>query len=374
MTPYIWYGIALKEIFMNREFYINLAKNGLKMPYGLDLELHKEKDPEQIKLDGNRLGPIIERTALKYNTPLAIPLMDLKIEQQAIFLFLGINPEEVDKYHFTKAPEDFVFQNFLKNINNFYTPRMQATCDALKYISNNTNLLCIAKCIGPFSLMTILIHDPITSVYMYGMGMNENDDPSILLLTRVFEMATKFLIHYINEQIKAGAKAILICEPAANKVYISPKQIDSGSNIWEKTVLKYNLTIKHFIQEKDCDLIFHNCGELTNKMVESFNKLDPAILSLGSSRKLWEDALLISKNTVLFGNLPTKLFYNDKDMPKAKVIELSIELKEKMKKINHPFILGSECDVLSVKGFNDKINVKINAFLTCNCQSPGQHR
>jgi methanol--5-hydroxybenzimidazolylcobamide Co-methyltransferase len=56
-------------------------------------------------------------------------------------------------------------------------------------------------------------------------------------------------------------------------------------------------------------------------MVEAFaNRLHPAILSLGSSRKLWEDARLVPRDVVLYGNLPTKLFYSDSVMPVEEVL------------------------------------------------------
>jgi len=38
-----------------------------------------------------------------------------------------------------------------------------------------------------------------------------------------------------------------------------------------------------------------------------------------------------------------------------------------MKEVNHPFILGSECDVLFVKGAENKIISKVNAFMGCKC-------
>ena len=63
-------------------------------------------------------------------------------------------------------------------------------------------------------------------------------------------------------------------------------------------------------------------------MVEQFaTRLDPAILSLGSSRTLWEDAALVPKSVVLFGNLPTKKFYSDEAMPdeQVKVHDAGIE-------------------------------------------------
>jgi hypothetical protein len=76
--------------------------------------------------------------------------------------------------------------------------------------------------------------------------------------------------------------------------------------------MRPNLRIREQLASAEVDLIFHDCGELTGFMVEQFaTRLDPAILSMGSSRKLWEDAALVPKSVVLFGNLPTKTFYSD---------------------------------------------------------------
>ena len=91
--------------------------------------------------------------------------------------------------------------------------------------------------------------------------------------------------------------------------------------------------------------------------------MDPAILSLGSSRLLWEDAALVPKTTVLYGNLPTKQFYSDQLVSVAKVQQLSRDLTRRMREVGHPFILGSECDVLSVPGSEQTIKAKVAAFL-----------
>ena len=166
--------------------------------------------------------------------------------------------------------------------------------------------------IGPFSLMTKLMADPITAIAMAGMGMTPEEDANILLAERCLALAEIAIARSLEGQIKAGAKAIMICEPAANLVYLSPKQKSSGADIFERFVMRPNLRIREQLASAEVDLIFLDCGELTGFMVEQFaTRLDPAILSMGSSRKLWEDAALVPKSVVLFGNLPTKTFYSD---------------------------------------------------------------
>ena len=98
-------------------------------------------------------------------------------------------------------------------------------------------------------------------------------------------------------------------------------------------------------------------------MVQRFATLDPAIMSLGSSRLLWEDAALVPRSTVLYGNLPTKQFYSDELVSVAKVRQLSEDLTRRMREVGHPFILGSECDILSVPGCERTIKAKVEAFL-----------
>jgi hypothetical protein len=121
--------------------------------------------------------------------------------------------------------------------------------------------------------------------------------------------------------------------------------------------------VRDLLAEFDADLVLHDCGELTDGMVSKLASLDPAVMSLGSSRKLWEDARLISKNTVLFGNLPTKKFFSDKDITKEQVAELSRLTLKNMKAAGHPFILGSECDVLSVPGCESIIMGKLDVMM-----------
>jgi hypothetical protein len=128
-------------------------------------------------------------------------------------------------------------------------------------------------------------------------------------------------------------------------------------------VIAPNWRIKTFLDQHGADLFYHCCGELNDEMIRKFCTLDPAILSLGSSRKLWEDARLVPKSTVLFGNLPTKKFYSDQAISTEQVRQMSADLTKRMREANHPFILGSECDVLAVDGFEEIIKRKVEAML-----------
>jgi uroporphyrinogen-III decarboxylase len=340
---------------MDRTFFLGLAAAGLRMPIGTHLVLQEHPDPAAVVLDGRGLGRVVEEAARRFRTPLALPLMDLKLEKESLLLARGVAPAAVDTHHFTELPAaraDFRL-----------TARMAAACGGIRYIATETDLVPVGMAIGPFSLMTKLLADPISPVFLAGTGATAADEPEVALIEAALEIAFQTIQQYLDAQMTAGARAVILCEPAANKVYFSPNQLAASYDIFDRYVMKYNLALRDQLAARGVDLIFHDCGELLDGMVRRFARLDPAMLSLGSSRRLWEDAALLPKNIVLYGNLPTKQFYSDELLPVEKVRQLAADLARHMSEADHPFILGSECDVLSVPGREAAIKQKVAAFL-----------
>ncbi len=339
---------------MDRAFYLDLAKRGLRMPIGTHLVLHEHADAAEIPRDGERLGDVVIETAERFETPLAFPLMDLTLEKRALLRALGVPDEEIDSHHFnappTCAPEFRMGR------------RMRAACDAITHVSARRDLLPMGMEIGPFSLTTKLVNDPITPVFLAGSGMGADDEEEIATLEAVLAVATDFVLAYCDAQIDAGAKAIVICEPAANTVYFSPNQLRESYAVFDRYVMDPMRRIRARLDERGADLVFHDCGELDAGMVERFATLDAAIMSLGGSRCLWEDAARVPDSTVLYGNLPSKNFVSS-TLTVAEVERLSGELLERMDACGHPFILGSECDSLHVPGSEGETLAKIDAFM-----------
>jgi uroporphyrinogen-III decarboxylase len=350
---------------MDRQFYLDLAARGLRMPIGTDLVLHEQSDPDAVTRDGERLARVVEMAARRYGTPLAIPLMDLKLEKADLLRRIGVPEGEVDTFHFHAAPDERQISEVAGGNNAPFGDRNRAHIDAVRYIAECTDLVPVGMCIGPFSLMTKLLADPITAVAMAGAGMSAEDDPDVLAAEHCLRLGEYAVSRSAAAQARAGARALLICEPAANTVYLSPKQMDAGADIFERFVMQPNLRVKRQLTETGVDLIFHDCGELSGFMVRQFaERLDPVILSFGSSRRLWEDAALVPRHIVLFGNLPTKSFYSDAAMPPEKVESITRELIAKMREVGHPHILGSECDVLYVPEAAETIRRKVQVMLT----------
>jgi hypothetical protein len=349
---------------MNRQFYLDLAARGLRMPIGTDLVMHEEREPEKIRKDGRALGRVIERAARRWGTPLAVPLMDLRLEKIDLLALAGIPENEAERCHFPSPLDEAALTRMCGEQIVPVCAGSLARDEALAYIRTQQDMVPVGMAIGPFSLTTRLLADPITVAAMAGSGVEAKDSDDVRLLWQCLRVSEAAVLRSVHRQIQYGAKAIMICEPTACTAFISPRQLKAGSNLFERLVIEPNLRLKAALEEAGCDLIFHDCGELIDSMVEAFaHRLHPVILSLGCSRKLWEDAHLVPKDVVLYGNLPSKLFYSDGAMPVEEVVRRTEELAANMKACGHPCIVGTECDVLFVPEAQDAIRKKVDAMM-----------
>jgi hypothetical protein len=349
---------------MSRASFLALAARNLRMPIGADLILHQQPDPEAILLDGRRLGDVIAQAARDFGTPLAFPVMDLKLEKAWLLSLLGIPAEEWDTYHFAADPGAGAVTRLQAGLQTEpLPPRVAANLAALRHVATTTSLYPVGMSIGPFSLATKLLSDPIMPVYLAGTGATAAEDPEVALVERALELALAVVLHSLTRQIAAGAKAVFIAEPAANLVFFSPKQLATGTDIFERYALAPNRAIARLLAAHDVDLLFHCCGEITDAMLAGFCSLHPVLLSLGSSRQLWADAARVPADIVLYGNLPSKRFYSNVLTPPESVQLMADELETKMRATGHPFILGTECDTLHVPGCGDLICDKIHRML-----------
>ncbi len=349
---------------MPREYYLQLAERGLRFPIGSDLVLAEQPDAEAVRRDGRRLGQVVELAARRFGTPLAIPLMDLRLEKADLLRLLGVEEGQVETFQFAEPPEEGLLERLAPRFEAPFAPRNQAHIDAVRYICEETDLWPVGMVIGPFSLATKLLADPITPIALAGMGVSAEEDTAVRAFERCLQLAEWAVTRSVAAQIRAGARAILTAEPAASVVYLSPKQIAAGADTFERFVIQPHLRLKQRLEAAGVDWIFHDCGQVSDEMVRQFGwRLHPAVLSLGSSVRLWEVAALVPKDVVLYGNLPTKSFYSDSVMPIERVEQLIGELLERMREVGHPHILGSECDVLHVEEAAATIWAKIKVML-----------
>jgi uroporphyrinogen-III decarboxylase len=349
---------------MLRAQLLDLASQGHRMPLAADLVLHQHADAEAILHDGERLGAVIAETAARFHTPLAFSLMDLRLEKAELLRYFGVPEGEVEKFHFAAAPSAEQRRDYARHVREVEAgARVAAARGALRHVARQPGLLPIGMCIGPFSLTTKLMADPITPVCMAGAGIGAEEDEGVALLEACLELSITCVLAQVERALDAGARAVCIAEPAANQVYFSPLQLAGGSDIFERYVMAPNRRIAELLASRDADLLFHCCGEINGTMLDHFCSLRPSLLSLGSSRRLWEDAARTPKDTVLYGNLPSKLFYSDETMPLARVAEQAADLAARMAASGHAFILGTECDTLHVREHAATIRAKVDCLL-----------
>ncbi len=349
---------------LSRDTFLALAASGQRTPIGTDLLLHEQPDPEAVLLDGVRLAGVVQAAAARYGTPLAIPLMDLRLEKADLVARLrpGVAP---DDFHFELPPGDDDLARARETAGDPFAPRHQAHLAAIGEVAARPGLVPLGMAIGPFSLTTRLLADPISAVALAGGGVTAEEEPLVAAAERCLELARGAALRWTRAQLDAGAAAVIVCEPAVSTPYISPRQLADGSPVFDRFVIEPLLELKRMLEAQGALLFLHDCGELVEAMVEALAvRIRPAVLSLGSSRRLWQDAALVPPEVVLFGNLPTRLFHSDDALPLDRVRELTRELLGRMREAGRPFILGSECDVLHVAGAEQTIRRKLDAMLT----------
>lgn len=350
---------------MDKNYYIELARQGRRMPIATHLVLHEKADPEAILLDGQRMAEVMLETAERFNNPLALPVMDLTLEKDILLRTMGIPASQTEAFHFDDIPDPELCARIAPDVDVLALPRLKANCAALSLLRDGGQVIPVGMSIGPFSLLTKLVRDPITAIYMAGTGVEPGDDDEVAMIHAVLKLSETIIHATCAAQIKAGARAIFLCEPAANLVYFSPNQIRDGSTVYDDFVTQPNLRLKAMFDATGTDLLFHDCGELIPEMITSFGKLNPKVISFGSSVSLWEIEPYVAKDVVLFGNLPTKKFYSDEDVPLSGIANRVAEIEAKLRPSGHPYIISSECDVLSMPGYEKTIMAKVNAMCGC---------
>lgn len=351
---------------MNRQYFIELTRKDVRVPIGVDMILHQYPDVNAILDNGERMGQVLLEAAGFYKSPIVMPHMDLMLEKDHLLSLIGIPAADRPAYHFHGCPSDALVAEFRSRIKGSLSPRMEARNDAIRYVATHSTLLPMGISIGPFSLMTKLLADPITPIFLAGSGVTGDDDPEVKAVEVCLDLALAVVLRAIESQLDAGAKTIIVAEPAANTVYLSPKQMEKGADIYDRFVLAPNAVMRKLVADRGAALIFHDCGSLTPEMIRKLNTLRPEVFSFGSPVNLWEAADLVSKDTVLYGNLPSKKFMSDSLITVNQLTEMARDLATRMREKNHPFMLGTECDVLCVHEHKEVIARKVAAFMTCS--------
>ena len=115
---------------LDRQYYLDLAASGRRMPIGADLVLREHADHDAIVLDGARLGAVVAEAAERFDTPLAIPLMDLAVEKSQLLEALGVPEAQRDTFHLTAPLTDAELVSIEERCSSHPVPRLRANIEA----------------------------------------------------------------------------------------------------------------------------------------------------------------------------------------------------------------------------------------------------
>ena len=167
---------------MDRQFYLDLAARGLRMPVGTDLVMNEESEPEKVRNNGAALGRVVVRSARRWGTPLAIPLMDLRLEKMDLLALAGIAVTDAERFHFTALLDESKLATLCADQTVALCAGSVARDEALAYVATQQDLIPVGMAIGPFSLTTRLLADPITATALAGSGVQPEDSDEVKLL------------------------------------------------------------------------------------------------------------------------------------------------------------------------------------------------
>ncbi len=182
----------------------------------------------------------------------------------------------------------------------------------------------LAGVIGPFSLAARLID--VTEIMMECY-----DDPD--MVHTVLSKVTEFLKNYCLAYKEAGANGIVMAEPVSG--LLSP-------SLEEEFSMPYVKEIVDAVQDDEFIVVYHNCGDNTPMMTESFIENGSAAYHFGNSVDMEEMIKKFPENIPVMGNVdPAGEFFGGTEESIGKVTR---ELLTRCGGYKN-FILSSGCDI-----------------------------
>src|SRR5208283_4636087 len=139
---------------VDKSFYIDLAREGRRLPIITHMVLHEKEDPDSILLDGERLAAVMLEAAERFDNPMALPVMDLTLEKDILLQTMGVPADATAAFHFDGVPEPQQCAKVTTTVDVTTHPRIRANCAALSILRDGGKVLPVGMSIGPFSLLT----------------------------------------------------------------------------------------------------------------------------------------------------------------------------------------------------------------------------
>ena len=251
----------------------------------------------------------------------AVSMMDLSVEAEAFG----------SEIRFFDYDVPTVIGRIIENeedVNNLVVPKVGNKrdgiyLDAIKKASKViTDRPILGGVIGPFSLAGRLMD-------MTEIMVNCYIDPS--LVHKTLQKVSEYIKNYILEFKKAGAKGIIMAEPAAG--LLSPELCEEFSS-------RYIRDIFNEVRDDDFIICYHNCGNVI-PLVDTIISLDADIYHFGNSIDIKEMLELMPSDKIIMGNIdPAGQFRNGNVQSIQKI---TTQLLERCNYDN--FVISSGCDI-----------------------------
>ena len=262
---------------------------------------------------------IAERT----DAAASVSLMDLSVEAECFGAKISISDDEVPTV-VGRLINDMDEAEAL-TVPHVGAGRTDIYIDAIKKATARiTDRPVLAGIIGPFSLAARLLD-------VSEIMMDCYDDPDMVHL--VLEKATEFLLEYTKAYKAAGANGVVMAEPVSG--LLSPALEAEFSAPYVKRIVDA-------VQDDDFILVYHNCGDNTPHMVDSFLSFGAAAYHFGNAVDMKEMLEKFPADIPVMGNVDPAGVLRMGTPERVKDATLSV--MEKCCEHSN-FVISSGCDI-----------------------------
>lgn len=281
-----------------------------------------DKTVDELVRNGHLQALCMEAIAKRYDTGVAVSLMDLSVEAEAFGAEVVYSKDDVPTMHGALILDEDA-------ADALEIPKVGAgrTSECIKGIKEAASLITdrpvLAGIIGPYSLAGRLLDMTEIMILCY-------EEPE--MVETVLQKVTAFLIEYAKAFKEAGANGIVMAEPAAG--LLSP-------TLFEEFSTQYVQEIRKAVEDDNFLFVYHNCGNIT-PIMNKVNEIDALAYSIGNAIDI-EDALkVLSKDSMVIGNIdPAGILCNG--TPETVKAETKALMERCAKYPN--FIISSGCDI-----------------------------
>ncbi len=214
----------------------------------------------------------------------AVSLMDLSVEAECFGARVRFSDDEVPTVT-GRLIEDADGAMALK-VPPVGAARSGIYIDAIrKAVPQITDRPVFGGITGPFSLAAHLLDVTEIMIDCY-------DDPDMVHI--VLDKATQFLIEYAKAYKAAGAHGVMMAEPVSG--LLSPAMEEEFSSPYVKRIVDA-------VQDDSFLVIYHNCGDNTPRMTESFLSMGAAAYHFGNAIDMKTMLEKFPKEIPVMGNI-----------------------------------------------------------------------